>query len=369
MATDGSEKAGNLQPLGSLGTGVQLDDFWMMAHKPHLNRDGIYKQTGQDEHAGHLKTEAQLEEEETLRPAPRRVIPVSEVEKFIDHFWKQSQLQKNETKALVDMFFEYARKPKGYMTRSQFKHFIFGTLDIFDPFVCERMFIIFDRNKDGFIDYEEWTHGMHSILVGSIHEQLKYCFLAYDVRGKGHLERDDVYFWLKKSYYNLNPMTETQRTEFFGDIYQLILERFVNGRDNLITFWQYRSAVCENPALMQIIGTVLPDSQVVWRVNDVLFPRFYRSKHLLLFPRGDVPKNRDIKLNPSRLMKRYPETAVCYPPNYKKGPDGKPMLRKEPSAQVVEAVAPVKAGKESIEKPAEGVDAKGKGADAKSGKK
>ena len=82
---------GNMQPAGSLGTGVQLDDFWMMAHKPHLNRDGVYKLTGQDEHAGHLKTDAQLEEEEEKRPAPRRVIPVSEVEKFIDHFWPRSE--------------------------------------------------------------------------------------------------------------------------------------------------------------------------------------------------------------------------------------------------------------------------------------
>jgi hypothetical protein len=45
---------------------------------------------------------------------------------------------KTEAKALVDMFFEYARKPTGYMTRGQFKRFIFGTFDIFDTFVCER---------------------------------------------------------------------------------------------------------------------------------------------------------------------------------------------------------------------------------------
>ena len=36
------------------------------------------------------------------------------------------------------MFFEYARKPKGYMTRGQFKRFVFGTLDMFDPFICQR---------------------------------------------------------------------------------------------------------------------------------------------------------------------------------------------------------------------------------------
>lgn len=86
------------------------------------------------------------------------------------------------------------------MTRTQFKQFVFGTFDLFDPVVCERsefssqtcsvsshdklrcriimenvltVFAIFDKGKDGYINYEEWTHGMHCILVGSIHEQLK----------------------------------------------------------------------------------------------------------------------------------------------------------------------------------------------------
>ena len=101
------------------------------------------------------------------------------------------------------------------------------------------------------------------------------CFLAYDVHGRGHLEKDDIHFWLKRSYYNLNPMTETQKMEFFGDIYQLIVDRFLNGRDDFISFRQYRTAVCDHPALMQIIGTVLPD-------NTVTMWSFFRRRRCLM---------------------------------------------------------------------------------------
>ncbi|GAU96302.1 hypothetical protein RvY_07765 [Ramazzottius varieornatus] len=335
-----------LQPTtGSLGAGVHLDDFWMMSHKPHLTRDGIYKRSDQDDHEAHDKNEEELEAEEEKRPVPHRVILRSEVDKFIDNFYPRSELQRSEVKALVDMFFQHARRPKGYMTRTQFKQFVFGTFDLFDPVACERMFAIFDKGKDGFINYEEWTHGMHCILVGSIHEQLKYCFLAYDIRGKGHLEKDDIYFWMKRSYYNLNPMTESQKQEFFADIYQLVTDRFVQGRDDHISFRQYRAAVCDHPALMQIIGTVLPDTEMVWKLNDILFPRFYRSKNLLLFPRGDVPRGRDIKFDPSKLMKRFPACEPCYPPNFYKGPDGKPVSKK--SVAVTEAPNTVRAKADS----------------------
>lgn len=37
----------------------------------------------------------------------------------------------------------------------------------------------------------------------------------YDLRGKGNLEPDDVRFWIKRSYYNLNPMTDSQKAEFY----------------------------------------------------------------------------------------------------------------------------------------------------------
>lgn len=39
---------------------------------------------------------------------------------------------------MVDLFFQTTKKPKGYLTRTQFKNFIFGTLDMYDPFLCER---------------------------------------------------------------------------------------------------------------------------------------------------------------------------------------------------------------------------------------
>ena len=58
-------------------------------------------------------------------------------------------------------------------------------------------------------------------------------------------------------------MTESQKQEFFADIYQLVTDRFVQGRDDHISFRQYRAAVCDHPSLMQIIGTVLPDTEVI----------------------------------------------------------------------------------------------------------
>ncbi|XP_055355502.1 calaxin-like isoform X2 [Paramacrobiotus metropolitanus] len=281
-----------------LSQGVTLDDFWMLSKKPYLTKDGVYKKPEHGENDALAPQNLKLyptEEDEERRQPPRLVILKSEVDRFIDSFYPHSELQKNETRALVDLFFEHAKKPKGYMTKTQFKRFIFGTLDMYDAFLCERMFIIFDKNKDELIDYQEWTHGMHTILVGSIHEQMKYCFLAYDLRGKGQLESEDIKFWIKRSYYNLNPMTDSQKAEFYEDIYRLIMNRIAHQKDDYITFKKYRTAVCDNPSLMQLIGAVLPDPEIVWKVNDMLFPRFFRSQHLMLFPRGDVPTDRGIK--------------------------------------------------------------------------
>lgn len=73
-----------------LSHGVTLDDFWTLGKKPYMTKDGVYKKPDQNEQDAQFKS-ALTEEEEEKRSPPRLVILKTEVARFVDEFWPQSE--------------------------------------------------------------------------------------------------------------------------------------------------------------------------------------------------------------------------------------------------------------------------------------
>ena len=50
------------------------------------------------------------------------------------------------------------------------------------------MFLFFDKNKDGLVDFNEFIVGLDIIERGSFDEKCLYCFEMYDIYGTGILD-------------------------------------------------------------------------------------------------------------------------------------------------------------------------------------
>ena len=62
------------------------------------------------------------------------------------------------------------------------------------------MFLFFDKNKDGLVDFNEFIVGLDIIERGSFDEKCLYCFEMYDIYGTGILDIVTLRYLLKKSY-------------------------------------------------------------------------------------------------------------------------------------------------------------------------
>ncbi|XP_068438352.1 guanylyl cyclase-activating protein 2-like [Clinocottus analis] len=56
----------------------------------------------------------------------------------------------------------------------------------------ERVFISFDTNKDGKIDFMEYVAAVHLVLRGKLEDKLRWSFKVYDRDGNGCLDRQEV---------------------------------------------------------------------------------------------------------------------------------------------------------------------------------
>ena len=59
-------------------------------------------------------------------------------------------------------------------------------------FISEKLFIVFDKDKDGFLNQKEFIYGMNRLYNGNFDETLKLIFDLLDFNHDDLIEKDDV---------------------------------------------------------------------------------------------------------------------------------------------------------------------------------
>lgn len=111
---------------------------------------------------------------------------------------RQEPLRKfthEEMQQLADHFHEVSKDTNGVITRPQFLEAIEFVTHAGEHF-AERIFSIFDENKDEQIQFPEFRMAMHVLCRGSPEERLAYVFQAYDKNNDGTITRDEMKLFL-----------------------------------------------------------------------------------------------------------------------------------------------------------------------------
>ena len=81
-----------------------------------------------------------------------------------------------------------------------------------DDILMDRIFKYFNSNNDGDITRDEWVlgfniflkgltpfsqHSFPSIFVGSVSEQMNYCFTVYDLNDDGYISKEEMITMMK----------------------------------------------------------------------------------------------------------------------------------------------------------------------------
>merc|ERR1712137_750653 len=106
----------------------------------------------------------------------------------------------------------------------------------------------FDSNRDGEIEFREFTVGMSTIFKGTVEDRLRLCFNGFDTDNSGFIEREELDAMLRQIYslfYGKVP------DDLEAKIDNIMDNLDTNPRDNRLSFDEFRGVVVIEPMILR----------------------------------------------------------------------------------------------------------------------
>ena len=120
-------------------------------------------------------------------------------------------------------------------------------LDISDD-ISDRLFDIFDKDKNGSIDYKEFIDTIESMIGGTEEEKIKFAFELHDLDNNGYIDRGELKILIKQSL-------AENRVEYDDFQLQLLVDEFFDRADKdfsgTIDFDEFLGVVSNYPDFME----------------------------------------------------------------------------------------------------------------------
>jgi len=172
----------------------QLQPGDMDATNPD-NVDTIHPDKPKKKRSNYKKLLKPWADDEAETPeSPRRYVPQS-----IEYFIANTNFSRIELQSLYRNFKNEC--PTGIVNEDTFKaiccqFFPYGDAKSYAHFV----FLAFDVNEEGHIDFEQFVVGLSTLLRGSLQDRLKWIFRLYDVNHDGVISKEEMLMVVKSLY-------------------------------------------------------------------------------------------------------------------------------------------------------------------------
>jgi Ca2+-binding EF-hand superfamily protein len=119
---------------------------------------------------------------------------------------------------------------------------------------CARIFTIFDRNKDNFLDFEEFLRAIKITMSNNVKDKLKCAFEIYDLKGDGKIDKKEMKKILNHIYDMLGEDNKQLRlrSKFADKKVDLIFEKFDLDRDDSLSLDEFISGCLRDEYLNQL---------------------------------------------------------------------------------------------------------------------
>ncbi|KYQ89480.1 calcium-binding protein [Tieghemostelium lacteum] len=141
--------------------------------------------------------------------------------------------------------------PSGIIDRIEFKE-LMTQMGIADQFLHELLFNVFDKNKDGTVNFQEFVCGVSSITRGTPEEKIEFAFSLYDLDGNGYITKLEMESILESMYKLVGTFVTYSGKKF--DPHELIDEFFDKMDENCdgnISLEEYKRGTLKNPDILQ----------------------------------------------------------------------------------------------------------------------
>eukprot|EP01117_Protostelium_nocturnum_P006490 TRINITY_DN2340_c0_g1_i1.p1 TRINITY_DN2340_c0_g1~~TRINITY_DN2340_c0_g1_i1.p1 ORF type:complete len:187 (+),score=49.83 TRINITY_DN2340_c0_g1_i1:78-638(+) len=176
----------------------------------------------------------------------------------------QSQLKKEELeklqqhshfsgKELKAMYKQFRKEtPQGVISKEEFRE-VMRQMGVVDSFLQDLVFNVFDDDKDGSINFQEFVAALSVMTRGEPKEKLELAFNMYDLDGNGFIDKKEM-SQIMESFFKLVGPLITFSGKRYDSATQLVEEFFdvmdKNG-DGRITLEEYKEGALKNPDIIQ----------------------------------------------------------------------------------------------------------------------
>ncbi|XP_074531912.1 guanylyl cyclase-activating protein 1 [Halichoeres trimaculatus] len=154
--------------------------------------------------------------------------------------------------------------PSGLLTFYEFKQF-FGLKNLSkssDNYV-KTMFMTFDMNDDGFIDFMEYVAALSLVLKGGVQQKLRWYFKLYDIDGSGCIDRDELLLIIK-SIRAINGIAYEMSAEDFANMVFDTID--ING-DGELSYEEFMEGIQKDETLLKMLTESLDLTHIVQKIQ------------------------------------------------------------------------------------------------------
>ncbi|XP_027721861.1 guanylyl cyclase-activating protein 3 [Vombatus ursinus] len=155
--------------------------------------------------------------------------------------------------------------PSGLQTLHEFKALLGlqGLNQRVNQYV-DQLFNVFDKNKDGFIDFLEFIAALNLVIQGKMDQKLKWYFKLYDADGNGSIDRKEL-LNIFMAIQAINGQNTLNAQEFTNLVFKKI---DVNNDGKSLTLEEFISGLEKDQNLLEMITKSFDLSHVLKAIQN-----------------------------------------------------------------------------------------------------
>ncbi|XP_076342080.1 frequenin-1-like isoform X2 [Tachypleus tridentatus] len=148
--------------------------------------------------------------------------------------------------------------PNGQLTEEGFQRVYKQFFPQGDPAkFASLVFGVFDENKDGTIEFEEFIRALSVTSRGNMDEKLVWAFKLYDVDNDGSITREEMYN-IVDAIYRMLGNKDKDDEETPKERVDKIFEQLDKNNDNQLTIDEFREGSKRDPKIVQALSLYAP---------------------------------------------------------------------------------------------------------------
>ncbi|XP_021045908.1 EF-hand calcium-binding domain-containing protein 1-like [Mus pahari] len=182
--------------------------------------------------------------------------------------------KKFEVECLIRLFYSLLGCPVGKMDNigldcNTFRGVLQNIFGMTNDMLMNRVFFVFDKDGDSYVNLEEWIKGLAVFLRGTFEEKMRFCFEVYYLNGDAYISQEKIFDMLKSSLFQHSP--EEENEEGIKDLVEISLKKMDYDNDGKISFADFEKAVRKDGLLLEAFGPCLPDAKFCFHFEALVF--------------------------------------------------------------------------------------------------